>query len=368
MIVLFAATALASEVVLHVGVPLDAGTVYDVAAHGATGACVAEETRLTCPADAGAVRFTWAGAPEWALVGDLDVAQGVVGRAWVVATEATRAAEVARLDPSRVQESDVREIFVRYGTNHPIAPSLGMWEAVLALVEHTDHRVRRAAADAWVGACTRSSIARYPPTGPCWLPNGTLTRFAQDPDPGVRRRAAILVRDLRSGRLDEEAARVLVTLRDDPVRGVRHATMLSVARNPNPDVEDAWRTALAIAPQQGGPGLAACNTLARLSWHTGPTDVIDPHEALEVVLAHRPEQGWRVWTAWREHVPFDAEWAGVLFRDTVSWSGRLLRHWAEEDPDGLEAALATWEPGPDHTERYVLIVRAMTEQRAQPDE
>src|SRR5690606_38321966 len=165
----------------------------------------------------------------------------------------------------------------------------------------------------------------------------------------------ILARDLHPSALVETANVVVAPLVDDPNRGVRQAAALSLGRQPGADVEAAWLTALSMIPQRGGPGIAATNALARLSWQTGPTDVVDPVAAMEIVLAHRPEQGWRVWTAWRAHLPFRADWFLVLMRETVGYGPRLLRHWAKEDPQGLDDALAAWEPGPAHSERFTLI-------------
>ncbi|MBW2257010.1 MAG: hypothetical protein JRI25_20790, partial [Deltaproteobacteria bacterium] len=75
-----------APVTLRVGIHVEAGTVYDIAADGADGLCSAGPSWLRCPAS-GPVQFRWGpGASSgWELSGDTVLEPGETGVAWVLA-------------------------------------------------------------------------------------------------------------------------------------------------------------------------------------------------------------------------------------------------------------------------------------------
>jgi hypothetical protein len=369
LIATLAATSAAADpgaaVTLRVGVHVDAGTVYDIAADGADGQCAAGPSWLQCPATE-AVRFRWGPgeASGWELSGETVLEPGETGVGWVLAREADRVEARSRMDPERTTAEDVRELFVRYGKNHPEAPSAGMLSDLLLLVEHPDNRVRRAVVEGLHPWGWRSRLGPLPPTAPVPIPEGTLLALADDPDKGVRRRVLLLVRDLRPSHLSDEGTAVLAKLTVDPVRGVRRAAFASLARAPLSEAmeaEEAWARAIRSVSQPGPPGRAAANTLAKLAQITGPTEVIDPVRGVEVTLTHHPERTWRVWTAWRREVPFHRPWVDLLLRETLGLGPALLKHWAEEEPEGLAEAIREWEPVGPHSQRFELVQRYLVD-------
>jgi hypothetical protein len=71
------------------------------------------------------------------------------------------------------------------------------------------------------------------------------------------------------------------------------------------------------------------------------------------------ERTWSVWTAWREHVPFERRLVDRLLRGTIGWSPALIRHWGATAPDALADALLAWEPTPPHSDRYAGMMRSL---------
>jgi len=359
------AATLASSVLLHVAIHVDAGTIQQIAADDAAGQCALGPSWLSCPAGSEPVHFRWGpGGEDWVLTGDTTLAAGQQGTALVLPPDRARADALARLAPDVVTEADIRDLFVRDGDHVPDPPSAGMLTALYALRTHPDKLVRRAMVEGMQPLCHVASLGPFPPDAPCPIPDDLLTALAKDKDKGARRRVAVLVRDLRPSHLDAEAGKILKRLAVDPVRGVRRAAMVSVARAPISgalDAEAAWCEALANVPQPGPPGRAACNTLARLAHQAGPSETIDPSAAIALVLDHHPERAWRVWTAWRDAVPFRRDWVDLLLRRTLGFSPRLLALWVQQDPDGLADAMHAWEPAEPHSERYGLIARAIAD-------
>lgn len=359
---LLSAAGASETVTLHVGVHREAGTASDLAADGADGLCAVVRDRITCPAS-GPVTFRWGPGGDWVLVGDAVLSPGERGTALVLASEASRSAQRARLSPATVTREDVAELFVRTG-DHPVpAPSAGMLEDLVALASHPDPLVRREVVEALVPYWRHTESDPFPVDAPPVLPEGLLTRLAADPDRSVRRKLAARLRELRAPGTPqaEEATRVLVGLAAD-TGAVQRAALVSLGAQSRTDAGPAletWALAMDRVAEPGPPGRAAANTLAVLADKLAPGPGVDPAEAVRRVVFHHPEKGWKVWNAWVEDVPFDRALAEVLVRDTVGYSPSLVRAWGRSAPAELAGILTTWEPGAPHSERYRALARAV---------
>lgn len=356
--------ALAGTVTLDLGVHVDAGTVADVATDGAAGQCTVAPAALVCPAS-GPVSFRWGPeSPEWALSGDVVLQPGERGTAWVLAPDAARADELARLDRATVTAADVDRLFHRAGTDVPQAPSRAMLDALVGLHDHPDRLVRRRVVDALLRWSWRSSLGPLPPTAPVPIAPGVLAALSRDEDPGVRRRVAVLIRHLRPCHLSGEAEEALARLWVDKHEGVRAAAIRTSGRAHLANattVEEAWDRAMLGVRQPGPPGRASAATLAYLATVREPHDVLDAPAAVEETLTHHPDQAWRVWSRWRDEVPYRGDWALLLLRDTWNLNPALVKHWARTEPAALAATLRRWEPSPPHSRRFEVVARLLGE-------
>lgn len=356
-------THAAETAVLRVGVHRGAGSVSDVAADGAAGLCVPGPSTIACPAT-GPVTFRWAGDPAWTLVGATVVAPGEVGEAWILPPDTARTAEIAALGAPTADV--VRALLVRDGAHEIAAPSPGMLDRLWTLAEHPDPLVRRALVDALMPFIRHTASDPFPAEAPPVFPPGLLADLAVDEDFRVRRRLAVTLKEVRTTDVSppwlvDEVHAVLVELLDDRA-AVQRAAISTLSQSAWEGVvpaEDAWIEAIERVRIPGAPGRAAAGTLARLAASLEPGPHVDPQLAVRLVYEYQRERTWAVWSAWREHVPFDRARAEVLLRDTLGMNGRLLRHWAEEDPAALAAALRAWEPVAPHSTRFGIAARAL---------
>ena len=353
---LWFATALGSIATLHVAIHRDAGAIHDVAVDGASGQCrVISPARLQCPAE-GPVTFRWGPGGPWELYGDVVVAPGETGTAFVLAPDGSRSALLESLQEPTLE--NVREVYFRTGANELEVPSLALVERLIELAAHEDWRIRRLVTRSLMPYVRHTSADPFPAGSPTLVPPGLLVKLATDPDARVRRRAAHLIRELNhTDPRSNERKIAIERMRDDRDRRVRKlATVLErdVAIEGEDEALEAWNGALSRVPKPGSPGRAASNSLAVLHGRVDPA-AIDVEQALGRVLAYHPERGWRVWAAWRREVPFDPVHAEFLLRETVGLSQPLLRHWAETAPDAFATLLERWEPAAPHSERWRVI-------------
>lgn len=351
--------SVAGTATLHVGVLRQAGTVNDVAADGADGLCAAALERITCPAE-GPVRFRWAGSDAYELVGQAEVAPGEVGVAFVLATEASRAAEVAQLSGAVNAELVAAMFTPAPGVPAP-PPSLSMIRELERLARHPDPEVRRATVDALVPLWRHTASDPFAPEAPEVLEPGLITLLANDPDPRVRRRLASRLRELRAPSVAQrdEASQALERLLNDtqaPVQRAAMATLKLAVPAGVTDAQTAWSGALERVQRPGPPGRAAANTLAFLGKALEPGPMVDPGEAMYQVLTHHPERAWGLWYAWREHLPFDATRLRTLLTGTVGLHRGLLQHFARREPEALHEVLRAWEPREPHSDRYAVAL------------
>jgi len=347
-------TALGGTATLHVAVHRDAGTVYDIAADGASGQCVVLGTSwVACPAS-GPVSFRWGGDGEWGLEGDSAVHPGQTGTAFVLPAPELGAERRARLAEGPVDAALVRELFLRTSDREIPPMTSGLFEDFLGLAEHQDWRVRRAFVRSLVPYARHTASDPFPSDAPSRIPRGLLIRLSQDPDRRVRRRTAALFREL--GPEDPRTAEANVALKGlvaDRNPGVRRVAVAVMTGSESEPLE-AWRAALTRVESEGAPGRAACNGLAKLHRYVDPAEV-DADGALALILAHHPERAWRYWAAWRVELGYDAVRAEYLLRDTVGLSQKLLRYWATENPEQLAATVARWEPEEPHSDRFRVV-------------
>ena len=350
--------------VLRVGVHRDAGTVAQIAADGAAGDCVPGPASVACPAD-GPVQFRWAGDPAWALVGDAVVAPGATGTAWVLPPDDARSDAIAQL--LQPTPEVVRAHFVRTGDHAVAPPSPGMLTRLWSLAEHDDPLVRRAVLDATLPLVRHTGSDPFAPEAPPLLPPGLLLGFAADTDFRNRRRLAAVLREVRLTSVTppwfaDEVRAALVDLLDDRAT-VQRAAISSLSQSAWAGVVPAaraWGEAIERVRIPGPPGRAAAQTLARLATSLKPGPQVDPEAAVALCFEYQREKTWVVWTAWRAAVPFDRQRAEVLLRQTVGLSTRLLRHWADTDPEGLAAAVRAWEPAEPHSARFQIARTALS--------
>ncbi|MEQ1564738.1 MAG: hypothetical protein ABMA64_03785 [Myxococcota bacterium] len=361
---LVSAAALAQDpapgsVTLRVAVHRDAGTVHAIAADGAAGQCTVVGAALHCPA-IGPVRFRYGPGGPWALVGDTELAPGTAGVAVVWAAD--READRARIAPDVVTAEVVAELFVRSADREVLAPSGPLFADLLALIDHPDPAVRRALPDALLPYWRHTASDPFPADAPPVVPPGTIGRLAADPDPAVRRRLASRLRDLQvpGEPLMNEATAALLTLSAEGgrIQKAAFASLAVRARGGDAPAVDAWNAALQRVTTPGPPGRAAANTLAALAHQLEPGPGIDPSVAVQRTAVCQLE---RVWTAWRDDVPFDPALVERLLRETEGVSPELVRAWGRSDPAGLAAVIHRWEPSPPHSDRYGIVARALAE-------
>lgn len=370
---LLTAPALAAQVTLHVGVPQHLGTAERVVAEGSTGPCAAEAARIVCQSDS-PVRFRWPD-PEHVLVGDEAVEPGNVGRAWVLAAPETRRQERARLAAILDDEIDgndlleLRELLVYTSEFTPPWPSAGLLEDQRALIAHPDKRVRREAAEAWHPWMSGTPFDPLPVDAPVPLDEYDLTRLANDPDPGVRRRLARMLRDARPDLDRVLARRLLDALLADPHPGVRRAAVAGLPDSAYRGIltpTEAWQLALARVPQPRPVGRASCNQLAKLRSQldaAGPE--VDVDAALALVLRHHPERAWRFWTTWHDRIEPNPGGIRRLLLHTTGLDPVLVRHWAETDRATLDGILRTWTPQV-RAHRRELVLRILSDLDSAP--
>lgn len=350
--------AAAEDVRLHVGVHAAAGDATRVRADGATGPCVVEPSWVVCPA-AGPVRFSWAGDAAFALTGDLSLAPGASGTAWVLAADMPALPDPLRADDLVAAFSTVAR---PDGLPRPTAAAL---LALPTLAREGTLDVRRAAVDVLHDWTWRSRVGPLAPGAPLPIPAGWLTAMADDDDFRVRIALAELCRDLRADPSPGEIEATLVALTSDPHPNVRQAALRSLvdasrATFVRPGV--AWRESIAAVPEPGAPGRVASQSLARLAPALDPEDT-DAVYAVALVLEHHPDAAWRVWAAFKERVPFQADWALTLLRGTKGLNQGLVRYWSRTSPTELAAVIRAWEPGPTHSKRFALVRDAVQKTR-----
>ena len=360
---LVSAMALGGTASLHVAVHREAGTVYDIAADGADGMCTVQPARISCPAS-GTVHFRWGSREDedWMLVGDTAVAPGEIGRAYVLAPESARVEALERLGDDVVTPTVIRELFL-VTTEPPPPPSLGMLERLAELARSEDFQIQRAVIDALVPWWRHTAADPFPQEGPSILPDGLITRLAEDPNFRTRRRLANRLREIRQGEHVEEALHALLELTEDrgPVQRAAVASLSLQARAELVPAEIAWERAMSQVREPGPPGRAAANTIGHLGRVVEvPTGVIDPVEGVRRTLQYHTERGWNVWLAWKHHVPFERAWVDLLLRNTVGLSLSLVKHWAESEPELLAESLRGWEPGPPHSPRFAQVRGGLT--------
>ena len=359
MIALWVGAALAGTATLHVGVHREAGTVRDVVADGATGQCVVRGSLLECPAE-GPVTFRWGRVDDpWVLWGELTVAPGDTGRAWVFAAEGVHSDCGVRL-AGTFDEGVVRDCFVATGESLPPL-SLSMYRRLLELVEHEDFTIRRAAIDGLMPLWRHTASDPYPLGSPSLIPEGLVSRLAADIHPRVRRRLASRLRDLNEPKHAEEVLLAMSGLANDRpgLQRASVATLKVQAVDGRIPPVDAWERAMVQVQRPGPPGKAAANTLAALAQVLEAGPDVQPADAVERTLMYQPERAWKVWTAWSTDVGYRDAWVRRLLHETEGWSKALLTSWAETHPDALKEAIQDWEAGEPHSERYHEIHAAM---------
>jgi hypothetical protein len=256
-----------------------------------------------------------------------------------------------------VSAEDVLELFVQIGKDPVGAPSLGMIDDLAALTHHADFQVRRAVVDAFFPLMRDTASDHFWPHAPDIVPHGLLLRLTQDPDRGVRRRLALLLREGRSGLLDMERQVALRILATDPVVAVRRGAVAALPRAVQLEVisaELAWMEALGRVPLRFGPGRAAVGALARMAKTVEPSEAIVPQVALDLTMRYHPERAWVFWAAWREELPFHAGYAERLLRWTSGLNPALLRAWAESSPGELAPVVKAWAKGRASSARFEL--------------
>ena len=347
-----------ASVFFNVAIYQGAGTLASIRTENADGPCFAVSTALIECASTTPVTFHWEGEGDWKMVGDQVVTPGQTGKAWVLAPDSVTAPHVQAITAPTVSALDVERLFLRAGDVQPPAPSPAMLNTLETLLSHPDKRVRKAAVSALQPWFSGTPMDPTQIDSPIWFDDALLIKLAKDPDPGVRRRLTHILKDIRPNVSREQAHKALKILIGDPHRGVRRAAIATLKRAHQLGIlppEEAWKQAFSKLPQSGPPGRTASNTLAQLARYTEPSTVIRPDLALEVALEKHPERVWRLWGAWKQHLPFDKEKAMKLFRSTVGLSEPLIQHWAKHNPDGLHDVLNRWEPYVPHSQRWDYI-------------
>jgi hypothetical protein len=127
------------------------------------------------------------------------------------------------------------------------------------------------------------------------------------------------------------------------------------ARHEAVGLEEAWVRAMERLPRPRAEGRTAAVSLSLLAADLDPSEVVDPVAAVALCIEHHPDAAWRLWTAWRQHVPYREDWALLLLSRTTEVGGGLLMHWAKTSPEALAATLRRWEPGPPHGQRFGTV-------------
>lgn len=364
------ASAAAPAVTLHVGIPHAAGDLDDVRVDG-HGPCRRADSRIHCPGvPDGPVTFTWTGDPAFVLHPLAPDPNGV-RRALVLSApgshpRATAWLQALRTDPS-VEREDLlrlRQLTVFTSDWTPPWPSPALLDAHLDLLDHPDRRVRREAVEGLHPWLAGTSFDPLPRTAPVPVDADALRALANDPDPGVRRRLARILRDARPAIPPSLVESLMRRLLRDRHPGVRRATLVALPDAVDHGVfmaEEAWELLLQAVPRPRPAGRAACNQLARMKPRLERAErEVDPVFALEMVLRYHPERAWRVWSAWREQLPVKQAWVSRLLQDTVGVDRALILHWQREAPDILQAAVDAWQPT-RHPERAELVERLRRE-------
>lgn len=366
MFLLLPLVAVASDAILHVGVPTAVGTPGDLTVAGASGPCTTDEAHVVCPATS-PVTFSWSG-PDHTLVGDVSVAPGSVGRAWVLARPSRTRDAVAELETLTGGEIDrttllgVRRLLVYTSDWTPPLPSAELLDAHLALARHPDPKIRREAVEGLFPWVAGTPFDPFPVTAPIPVPEALLRDLAVDPDKGVRRRLAHQLRTPRPDLSRDLARELLRILLDDPHPGVRRAAVVALPEAVDREVfdaEDAWMRLLSFVPRPRPDGRAACNQLARMRPRLDRAGVtVDPVPAMEAVLAHHPERAWKLWLAWKDDLPLEPRWIRRLLHDTTGLDLVLIRHWAVADRELLDAIVEDWQPS-SFAERKTFVTEAL---------
>ncbi len=317
------------DVTLWVGVPVQAGDVWDIVAEGTSGTCAVGPSRLTCPTE-GLVTFRWGPssadpANDRLIVGQFALAPGEHGLAWALTQQERADLERWRTDA--------------LGAEDPIARK----DAVYALRPWT-----------W------QANGPLPATSPPPIPAGFLAAMSQDKVWTVRRALVELCRDLRDpdGALEEELFDTLTTLAGDADKRVAKAAEKAIAAAAISDrvpAEQAWERAFNAVSDPGASGRSAALTLAKLGSALPPGGDIDPEAAVARTLAAHPEQAWRVWAGWKDSVQYQDAWVQTLLTSTISLNQGLVKHWAKFDADHLAQAIRSWEPAAPHSERFRVL-------------
>lgn len=241
----------------------------------------------------------------------------------------------------------LRQLVVYTGEWTPPTPDEAMLRAHIALLEHPDPRVRREALEGLHPWLAGTPFDPLPMNAPMVLDGAALDRLLDDPDPGVRKRLARILRDARPAMPRDQVRAHLERLLRDPHAGVRRTALVAlpdaVDREVLPAV-DAWAHIVGFLPRSRPDGRAACNQLARMRSRLARAGAqVDVEAAFEQVLRHHPERGWRVWSAWRRELPVREAWMARLLDDTVGLDRALIRHWHETAPEVLDRALERWQ-------------------------
>ena len=350
-----AITSLWASVIFQVGILTTAGNIGDIQTTGSDAPCIAVSiSRISCPSTT-PVTFSWEGDDNFELVGETTVYPGYEGHAWVLATDANTTAWDAQLNDPELTADTVRALFVRTGANTPPSPSLSMVKQISKLASHTDPTIRMAAADAAHPWFAGTRLDPMPIESPPLLKEKLLVQLSTDPHKGVRRRVLHMLRDLRAPYSRAAAQSILLRLSRDNEPSIRRAAAATLKRGHQVDIvspEEAWESALKMLAQPGPPGRSASNTLAHLARWVEPNADIRPLGAIRLALKFHPERVWRLWTAWRKHVPLNENDGLTLFRETVGLSEPLVKHWAKHQPELLHRILQEWEPTYPHSQRW----------------
>jgi hypothetical protein len=219
----------------------------------------------------------------------------------------------------------------------------------LDLLQHHDARVRREALEGFVLWLAGTPWDPLPRGAPIIVPLHVLGALAVDPDPGVRKRWIRLLRAASPALPDALVRDAVLTGLDDPHPGVRRAAVAAL-----PDlvtagrmgVQEAWNYALVRVGPDIPVGRAACDSLSRLHAQATAQNVkVDAETAMETILDHHPERGWRFAATWGASLPARESWMQVLLWNTLGYDASVVRRWAAQNPDALARTVADWPEG-----------------------
>ncbi|MFK7927672.1 MAG: HEAT repeat domain-containing protein [Myxococcota bacterium] len=351
---LLVALAPAGPVDLWVAIPKSAGTTSDISFAGPEAQCAVLPTRLRCTAS-GAITFEWVGDAQFSWGPPAVVQPGEASTVWVLSTPGSQPSleglltQIAAVEHASNQDIDrLRRATVFTSDWTPPWPTRSALDAHLALLSHPDKRVRREVVESFHPWVAGTPFDPLPVQAPSVLDGQTLATLARDPDPGVRRRVARMIRTLRPAIDPEEAAPILETLLSDAHPGVRRASVAAV-----PEAVDralltprrAWDVLVATVQQPRPAGRAACNGVAKMA--TRLDDSITDEDVLvafEAILSKHPERAWGVWIAYKNRLPVRKEWMKLLIHDTLGMEPALVQHWDSVDPQALRTLVDAWTP------------------------